>query len=984
MSTVHETSWDYALSQITQNKKGKRTSVPKGTAFELAGFDGSVDGGLRPFRGFRQVTDLEYGYGGPQNSGGTMQGFFPFRCQVDNTTFAYGFLYRVEGTGVNLGKVMYRLKYRIGDGSTWQYDRDHGFSLGLLGIETGFNVDQVMQIVEVGRFVYVLRKGKDPFMFYFTCEGTESSSGGGGTSSCSEQGYRLIVLTDLGPGDAPKWADTAITGFSAFEFAQNFTPFTHTQYHPDMGAALTTMPSPTNGEAAKARMVACGFTGVSHVEGTNPPFHITNPHLDVIDPAAGMANACPGPSEMRDENDVLLWASPLQTDPAFYTIVVWTGGSVVQPAYVDADNGWGHNLSSWEPDTARGIVSFISVLAYQLWDSRTGRFSALSELLSYSLPQGGSSCVNEVQKGSVTQDSRLGIVSFPMIQIIYDTTKYDTILVYRGTSGSSLEPNQQVLSLEAQLTLSDYHIDVQPGGDYKIAGYFFQLGTTELATQEKYDGSYAFLADFPKAGAGIFLEGSMFIGNITPTAIEDSDIGLVRWSSPYRINVELFDPADKYPLLSPTEQVSRFVRVGPNIIGLGSLAQYLLRKETTFIKGFTVHGGYGITNHRAACEVGTMVYLVTRHGVKTLRQDKQAAAVLSDLESLNGLIKEEWIDDLEFIELEYDAQLGAIILHNPVQEISVFLWLETSMITEIKDSMFLHVSRGLIPVDRDTGVNDVTNPLEDRAVFVSEVEIELGAGEFNIWRVWTADLRRENATLGLLEHTATDPRFSISVSSASSSSSNEFTVLDPGFTPTRAMQLEGTYVYVLDGEHEGDKAKVRYLRFSDSLLVLDRALAVNDGDRVGISPVYCEFTGHAVGLETKEGFVFAKDDIFRVRQPEQIRCHFVDVAGPAATDDTNKDARFKGQLYKGNNLEILGGDFPKGISGKTDDERKVISVADGPSQIPAAFGDLHGQHAAVCFPSIKIICPELDFRLLGVRVDGKITAATQEDVPNTT
>ena len=47
--------WPYSLLKTTESKATSRTGVPIGFAAELVGVDGSVEGGIKPFPGFREM-----------------------------------------------------------------------------------------------------------------------------------------------------------------------------------------------------------------------------------------------------------------------------------------------------------------------------------------------------------------------------------------------------------------------------------------------------------------------------------------------------------------------------------------------------------------------------------------------------------------------------------------------------------------------------------------------------------------------------------------------------------------------------------------------------------------------------------------------------------------------------------------------------------------------------------------------------------------
>ena len=993
MPSQIDTAWTLPLKQTTQNKRAKRTGVPFRASHELIGFDGSLEGGLRPFQGFKSVVDLIYGFGLAAHAGGDIRAFFPFECNVENTGFAYGFVYRVEGVGGNAGRVQYRIVFRIDGDDVWRFDAlTSGFRDGVVVsfFDTGimptedFN-DEPMDLVTVGRFNYVFRKGFDPFMFYFTCENerVESSSGaaGSGTDSCAPQEFKLNVFTDLGPGTQPNWQQGSPHTCQVSEHTPHTVLSSGGEFvtHPDMVEVITEMAVPTI--VAEARVLFFGFSalefvdatsGVGQQDTTNPRLKVRNPHVDTTH-ALDKSHPLSLLTELVDENNVQLWAVPPYTDPEYTT-------SVLIGVY---------NPSNFVEGSIRGYPSADMVgmiWAYRLWDSRTGRFSSLSP--SKVIEPDFFGVVPDVLIGDTGATLKLP-ATFPMFQIIYDSAKYDTLLLFRGTPAGDLDPDQTVLSLETQALLATYDIDNFPAGagTYKVAGYFPTLSNDALALQPKFDESLTFLENMPKAGAAMHFEGSMLVSNFGINDVEDAGLSLVRWSSLYQISVELFDPVAKYQLLTPTDDVTRFVRAGPNVWGLSKLSHYLFRKETTYMKVFPMHAGYGIVGPRAATMVGSVIYIVTEFGVKTIKP----AGELSDISVANSIVVNEWAGKLDNVEMAFDAQMGLIVMLNPDLEETWLAWLNTSMTTSLHDTFFRHVTEGLVPRDPALGVG-ATNPLELRAIFVSQVEVETNGLITNKWRTWVVDKGRENVGTRLLGHTGTSSRFSSTIESSSSSGVNP-TVLTPDFVATREMELEGAYVYLMDGANEGAKARIRYVVTSIlgegtiGDLVLDSSLADQPGDRIGISPVYCRWVGHQLGLQSGEDiqqFSFGNDDDFRVRQPEELGCHFVDVAGAAATDEVNKDARFKGLIYRGNELTPLGEGFPQSISGKTDAERKFLSIVDGPSMVYAGFGDDFGVLGAATFPSVEVVCPDLDFTLLSVRVNGKITADDREDRPHVT
>lgn len=100
-------TWEYSLLEITQDKHAARPGTPIGMAFQLTGADGSLEGGLRPFPGFKQVHEIDWeklnltltAVGDPayyHTSASKIVDLIPFNTIVGDDGYAYGFVYRIK------------------------------------------------------------------------------------------------------------------------------------------------------------------------------------------------------------------------------------------------------------------------------------------------------------------------------------------------------------------------------------------------------------------------------------------------------------------------------------------------------------------------------------------------------------------------------------------------------------------------------------------------------------------------------------------------------------------------------------------------------------------------------------------------------------------------------------------------------------------------------------------------------------------------
>jgi len=149
------------------------------------------------------------------------------------------------------------------------------------------------------------------------------------------------------------------------------------------------------------------------------------------------------------------------------------------------------------------------------------------------------------------------------------------------------------------------------------------------------------------------------------------------------------------------------------------------------------------------------------------------------------------------------------------------------------------------------------------------------------------------------------------------------------------------------------------------------------GDVFVVSPVPFEWAGHPLSLSTEAGLVFSTADLFRMKVVSSIGAYFTDVAGPPMTDTvtaTKPLNRYTGLVYSGT------AEAPTDTADTKDTNGTLYaSVEDDEGVVYAAFGSdasdgKYGVKGNSLTPGIRILCPDLDFRLLGCIVRGTITS----------
>lgn len=947
--------WLYPLQDISQNKAGRRTSTPPGAAAELVGVDGSVPGGLRPFPGFLLQHTLSGNLGGGEDTQ-ELAGFFPITFAVSATKRASGYVYRVTAPD---GTSKIFAEYIVDGDSAYRAKQT-------LGATRTDGLKQ-MDVVVYGRFVYVGVSGAEPLFFYLEPDGS----------------HDIVVVTNTGPGPAPQLKTPTHNSVCVRERIDN-----PGDAHPDMAEVLTEMVVPEGEAGGNARILFFGFSNGMFVESGGVKF--TNPYLFERNPSAiGGIYASPlrGPSDLKDENNVLIWASPPWEDPTFSEARIFFDGVYQAPQFPSPpspntefeDVRYDRSAKQENEPIGLDIESRPEyVVAYQLYDSRTGRRSALSERKIESPGEAarGGLLVEPFSIPGAGFTTTSNAVSFPAMQVVYDSAKYDTLMLYRGTPKSGLDADQIILSLENTYTLEDWQIDTQHLEDpWRISMLFWEKRDSVLSLQPTYKGSGEFLEDLPTFGSGLFYETTFLFGNLGTLDEEVGGLGLIRWSDPLEPTVELVRPGARYQLQESGEEVLRFLRLGPNVLAMTDAGMYIVRRETNVIKVFPQHAKFGILNSRAATVVGSRVYFVSEKGLFSIDSDGS----LTEVQSVGNIIRGEWVGNLDNVEMAYDPTHGVIIMHNPDLERTVLLWESTRRITEVWDTAFKHVSEG----QEFYTPADVNTSKKRRALFVQEVNLNLGpiagaVGEGYRWRVYTIDYGRQKGNTRLLDVEGTVITETVSVFTGASSIEVETL---PG------SQYHGCYLYVLDGDNAGAKAKISTVAaFGGKIILLEtgtgEALVENGnlpiGTRLGISPIYMRWVGYQLGMRDQQGFdIGANQDAFRQRIIDSIGASFTNVSGDA-TDSDDKDARWRGGVYRGNGATALASGFPVDTNGA-----KVESLVDGPSLIRSNLGSPHGRAAANLFPFIEIFTPDVEYELIGALAYGKIDATDRESMKAT-
>lgn len=190
-------NWDYPLMQTTMDAKGSRPSVVKPNSYRLTGADGSIEGTLRPFPGFREVHQFNISAwsvataGQHDETSQILDDLQPINFTIHNEHYGYGFVYRVRRK--NNGPVAdLFLDYYNSYLGRWIRGQVIKLAVPLTPVLSPY-LGQPMKVVVTGRLIYIFIKNSEPILMYVQ----------------RETPFGMRVITNTGPGLRPTMIDPA-------------------------------------------------------------------------------------------------------------------------------------------------------------------------------------------------------------------------------------------------------------------------------------------------------------------------------------------------------------------------------------------------------------------------------------------------------------------------------------------------------------------------------------------------------------------------------------------------------------------------------------------------------------------------------------------------------------------------------------------------------------------------------------------------------
>lgn len=386
----------------------------------------------------------------------------------------------------------------------------------------------------------------------------------------------------------------------------------------------------------------------------------------------------------------------------------------------------------------RGNYAF----AYQLFDSKTGRTSGMSQIAridkaAFKYGTTGRCGVSGREYDEDNEDL-IGLISSPQIvpkgireytcaELIYDVRKYDYAFFYRSprTEDEAINFAPNTLFLDKLIKLDDYKtldnnltnfgIDVLPtevGGAVASTRqrvvFFYTLNEDEILYRPLYTGPLRFDDNMPQAGAAKFLDNILVTANITPPAITTLNQGTedeftaadpyrgggeTKFSQVEKYAPELFPPQNQYTPSDPSNRILALVRAGPNMLGLSEDRLFHVRREQSVMVRELHEGMVGTVNPHAVGVAASQLFTIAPRGVKIVGTNGS----LDNMSVIDTLVREKWKDNHDKLKVAFDPFISSLFFYNPTLGHAACTWFETSSMTELKDLPFTDVKSANFP-----------------------------------------------------------------------------------------------------------------------------------------------------------------------------------------------------------------------------------------------------------------------------------------------
>jgi hypothetical protein len=832
-----ETEWVYPLTDITQDKSVRRVGIyDRSRSPDLVGFDGSVEGSLRPHRGFNELLDLSSGVGLSLPSGESLTikpgDLRPFSVRADASRNVIGYVFRHTVTAGS--DWTFYISYYFNGTWTTEALVSGDTTIDYSGSEAGGKWTIFSQ--KTGLYVYL--NGFTPLRVIFPVDDNSTSG------DLSDDSVTATILSqDL---------DRRVKLY-AFDEYDDVATLEKVPFIPDTAGSPTSyIADEDDNEIPGAFVFGCVNVESLHQEGSTSStarysqtfgtrFADAGPESPNIDPTTqGIVTGV---------NTALLESGDTEEYPL--------SSPQVQRLHINYDTNQGSTGIAFATKLSVPKFpgnKFLGVMI-ELFNTVTGVRSLPSEVSELNVRYQNSQVAFE------------GVV---------DSATYDTVRIYRTVAGDTVGAGQATLYLIAEHTITDITSPFQfdatylaPDGGTTSSKYtrvsgVFTLSDVAVMYQPPLLDRIQYAEEAPKGGVAALYNGVAFLTDIKGTSGLDSSVGEVLYSTLSETRPEAFPPVNRFLPEQATDTIKAWAVAGGNLLGFSSTQQYFARIEGQFVKFLGIHDGFGLAGEHAHETISDQIYLMTTKGLMMVN----GRGALEGIDVFNDLVINDWLTDLGTVTMAFDPDVAALFIMNEAKDQASVIWLTTSKTTQMHDLPFSGVVRGITFED------------EIRAQFYREDG-----------RVYTYNYGGTVSTLFDLNGGTANLKVSVD------NGSGNFTVTTvSGGSPTLTSEMVGETVYFTTGDLKMQKFTVSAINNTTKQITLSgytSGAAV--GDRMAVSPIFCRAMGAAV-VPQVQGQQFASYIHPSTRKVQSIFCHFEDTSGT----DVSECGIYTASVWKGN------------------------------------------------------------------------------------
>ena len=333
---------------------------------------------------------------------------------------------------------------------------------------------------------------------------------------------------------------------------------------------------------------------------------------------------------------------------------------------------------------------------------------------------------------------------------------------------------------------------------------------------------------------------------------------------------------------------------------------------------------WGVQGRDAVTTMGNQLVLATSVGLMQVdgpTMQEQGISVVQRLFSST----EFWRADLASINLAYDAQLGALMLFNPVKDEMYLLWPDTGGVTSLEDCPWIQAAEGVDPV--------------------------LGGAPRSFWmtadgRVHTPDAE-ETANKKTMYGAATADTVNGTATGGTTT-----TLVDTG--AAFGSGAKSFRVHFLSGSNQGSSRTISAVTGTQLTWTSALGSAIASGDRYAVAPIPFRVRGHQ--LLGSRGL-----DLFRRKIITGMSAN-IDLLGG---EDTGSNPNLK-MTYKA--YRHVSDTAPAQVT---------VTLAENVTRMAGALQ----VQDTILFPEWVCLASNLDFQMLSGRVSGRMTSSRATSSP---